>query len=244
MASRWLAVDKPLFATTVAMISLGLLMVYSSSYHLSQQSWGDDTHFLFRQATAAVVALGAMLVTLRIDYRIYQRRPLVACAVGITIALLVLVLLIGTGAGTRRWFVLGPFHLQPSELAKLSIVVFLAGYLTRKDDQLDDWWQGLFPALSIIGIYALLVVREPDLGTAAAIVLVAGIMLTVAGLRWRYIIGFGALGTAAVALQVMMTGYQTRRIVAFLNPWACPHRTPTSSTPSSARSSAWWARCW
>jgi len=173
MASRWLAVDKPLFATTVAMISLGLLMVYSSSYHLSQQSWGDGTHFLFRQAAAAIVALGAMLLALRIDYRVYQRRPVVACAVGITIALLVLVLLVGSGAGTRRWFALGPLHLQPSELAKLSIVIFLASYLARKDDQLDDWWQGLFPALSIIGIYALLVVREPDLGTAAAIVLVA-----------------------------------------------------------------------
>jgi cell division protein FtsW len=163
-----------------------------------------------------------MLLALRIDYRIYQRRPVVACAVGITIALLVLVLLVGSGAGTRRWFVLGPLHLQPSELAKLSIVVFLASYLARKDDQLDDWWQGLFPALSIIGIYALLVVREPDLGTAAAIVLVAGIMLTVAGLRWRYIIGLGTLGVAAVALQVMTTDYQMRRWAAFLNPWADP----------------------
>lgn len=222
MASRWLAVDKPLFATTVAMISMGLLMVYSSSYHESQQDWGDGTHFLFRQGIAAAIGLAVMLVALRIDYRVYQRRPMVVLAVGTTLVLLIAVLLVGSGAETRRWFALGPLHVQPSEIAKLSIVVFLASYLSRKDDQIDDWWQGLFPALSVVGVYALLILREPDLGTAAAVVLVSAIMLTVAGLGWRYIVGFGTLGAAAVTLQVMMTSYQTRRIVAFLNPWADP----------------------
>ncbi len=220
MASRWLAVDKPLFATTMAMISLGLLMVYSSSYPESQETFGNGTHFLFRQAIAAVIGLAVMLIALRIDYRHYQQRHFVVLAVGTTLALLVLTLLIGTGVGTRRWLELGPLRFQPSEIAKLSIVVFLASYLTRKDDQLDDWWQGLFPALSVVGVYALLILREPDLGTAAALVLVAGIMLMVAGLGWRYILGFGSLATVLVAAQIMMTGYQTRRIVAFLNPWA------------------------
>ncbi len=222
MASRWLAVDKPLFATSVAMISLGLLMVYSSSYPASQDTFGNGTHFLFRQAIAAIVGLGVMFIALRIDYRFYQQRPVVLLAVGVTLALLVVVLLVGTGAGTRRWLALGPFRLQPSEIAKFSIVVFLASYLTRKDDQLNDWWQGLFPALSVILVFALLIVREPDLGTALAVVMVSGIMLTVAGLGWRYIIGFGSLGAVAVAAQIMMTGYQTRRIVAYLNPWADP----------------------
>jgi cell division protein FtsW len=222
MASRWLAVDKPLFATTVAMVSFGLLMVYSSSYHESQQEFGDGTHFLLRQAIAAGIGLAVMLVALRIDYRTYQRRPLVALAVGVTLLLLVVVLFVGTGANTNRWLVLGPLRFQPSELAKFTIVVFLASYLSRKDDQLDDFWQGLFPPLAIVGLYALLIVREPDLGTAAAVALVAGLMLIVAGLRWRYIVGFGALGMTAVAVQVMMTGYQTRRIVAYLNPWADP----------------------
>jgi len=222
MASRWLAVDKPLFATTVAMMSLGLLMVYSSSYHESQQDFGSGTHYLTRQSIAAIVGLAVMLVALRIDYRFYQKRPIVALAVGGTLFLLVLVLIVGTGAGTHRWFALGPFRLQPSEIAKFSIVVFLASYLSRKDDELDDWWQGLFPALAVVGVYALLILREPDLGTAAAVVLVSGLMLVVAGLRWRYIIGFGTLGAAAVTVQVMMTGYQTRRIVAFLNPWGDP----------------------
>jgi cell division protein FtsW len=100
--------------------------------------------------------------------------------------------------------------------------LFLASYLTRKDDQLDDWWQGLFPALSVIGIYALLILREPDLGTAAAVALLAGIMLMVGGLGWRYILGFGSLAVVAATAQIMVTGYQSRRIVAYLNPWADP----------------------
>jgi len=222
MASRWLAIDKPLFATTVAMVSLGLLMVYSSSFNESQQYWGNGTHFLFRQAVAAVVAVVAMVVALRVDYRLYQQRPAVVAAVAGTIALLVLVLLIGEGDGTRRWLVLGPLRLQPSEIAKFSIVIFLASYLSRKDEEINDWWNGLFPVLAVIGTYVLLILREPDLGTAAAVCMVAGILLCVAGLAWRYMIGFGTLAVTGASLLIMTTGYQMRRIVAFVNPWEDP----------------------
>ena len=222
MASRWLAIDKPLFATTVAMISLGLLMVYSSSYHESQQVYGNGTHYLFRQAISAVIGIAVMLLAMRIDYRLYQKRPFVLLAVGVTLTLLVMVLIIGSGDGARRWLSLGPVNLQPSEIAKLTIVLFLASYLTRKDVEINDWWNGLFPALAMVGLFGLLILREPDLGTAAAVVAVAGVMLVVAGMAWRYIIGFGTLAVALVSTQILMTGYQTRRIVAFLNPWADP----------------------
>ena len=222
MASRWLAIDKPLFVTTIAMMSLGLLMVYSSSYHQSQQIYGNGTHYLFRQAIAGLVGVAVMLLAMRVDYRLYQHRSVVLFAVGTTLAALVMVLIIGSGEGTRRWLSLGLVNVQPSEIAKLAVVLFLASYLTRKDHQINDWWNGLFPALAMIGSFALLIVREPDLGTAAAVVAVAGVMLMVAGLAWRFIIGFGALGMALVSAQILMTGYQTRRIVAFLNPWADP----------------------
>ena len=148
MASRWLAIDKPLFATTVVMIGLGLLMVYSSSYHESQEKYGNGTHYLFRQAIAAVVGIVVMLLAMRIDYRLYKQRPFVLFAVGLTVALLVLVLIMGSGEGTRRWLSLGPLNLQPSEIAKLTTVLFLASYLSRKDGKINDWWNGLLPALA------------------------------------------------------------------------------------------------
>ena len=222
MASRWLAIDKPLFATTVAMISLGLLMVYSSSYHQSQQIYGNGTHYLFRQAIAAMVGIAVMLLAIRTDYRLYKQRPFVLFAVGTTLALLILVLLVGSGEGTRRWLSLGPVNLQPSEIAKLTMVLFLAAYLTRKDDEINDWWNSLFPALATVGLFALLIVREPDLGTAVMVVAVAGVMLLVAGMAWRYIIGFGTLAVALVSAQILTTPYQTRRFIAFMNPWADP----------------------
>ena len=222
MASRWLAVDKPLFATSVAMISFGLLMVYSASFYDLQQSGGNGTELLLHQTIAAIVGLTAMVVALRVDYRLYQNRSLVVFATAGAALLLVLALLIGTGAGTHRWLIIGPLRVQPSEIGKLAIVLFLASYLTRKDDDINDWWNGLFPALTVVGTFALLILREPDLGTAAALVTVAAIMLTVAGLAWRYIIGFGTLVAAGAAVQIMNTGYQAKRIVAFMNPWGDP----------------------
>ena len=222
MASRWLAVDKPLFATSVAMISFGLLMVYSASFYDLQQAGGNGTELLLHQVVAAVIGLTAMVVALRVDYRLYQNRSLVVFAVAGAALLLVVVLLLGTGAGTHRWLVVGPLRLQPSEIGKLAIVLFLASYLSRKDEDINDWWNGLFPALAVVGTFALLILREPDLGTAAALVTVAAIMLTVAGLAWRYIIGFGTLVVAGAAVQIMTTGYQAKRIVAFMNPWGDP----------------------
>ena len=202
------------------MIGLGLLMVYSSSYHESQENYGNGTHYLFRQAIAALVGIVVMLLAMRIDYRLYQQSPFVLFAVGLTLALLVLVLIMGSGEGTRRWLSIGPLNLQPSEIAKLTTVLFLARYLSRKDGKINDWWNGLLPALAVVGSLSLLILLEPDLGTAAAVVMVAGIMLVVAGMAWRYIIGFGTLAVALAGTQIWMTGYQTRRIMAFLNPWA------------------------
>lgn len=222
MASRWLAVDKVLFATTVALIGLGLLMVYSASFPISQENWGNDTHFLFRQTAAALLGLAVMVVGLRVDYRTWKRRPLVALAVGGTLALLVLTLFVGSGADTRRWISMGGFRLQPSEPAKLAVVLFLASYLARKDEQINDWWNGLFPALTVVGAYTLLVAVEPDLGTAAAIAVTAATMLYVAGLAWSYILVFGGVAVSAATLQIVTTGYQARRIVAYLNPWDDP----------------------
>lgn len=222
MASRWLAVDKTLFVTTVALIALGLLMVYSASFPASQQSWGDDTHYLKRQAMAATVALLAMLVTLRVDYRVWQRRPVVGLALVGTMAALVAVLFMAEVTGARRWIPIGPFNFQPSEAAKLTVALFLAAYLARNEEEINDWWNGLFPPLLVVGTIALLILREPDLGTAASVVMVAGIMLCVAGLAWRYIIGLGSLGLALASVQILTTGYQTRRILAYLNPWADP----------------------
>lgn len=222
MASRWLAVDKTLFLATVGLIGLGLLMIYSASFPASQRDWGSDWHFVTRQGVAALLGLALLIGGLMVDYRLYRRSAVVALAVLGTLGLLVLVLLTPPVAGVNRWISLGGFNVQPSEIAKLATILFLASYLARKDERINDLWYGLTPALSVVGLFAFLIAIEPDLGTACALAAIAGVMLWVAGLSWKFVAHVGVLAVAAASFQILRTGYQSRRIIAFLDPWADP----------------------
>jgi cell division protein FtsW len=121
-------------------------------------------------------------------------------------------------AGTHRWFPVGPFKLQPSELAKLAIVVFMAYMLSRKEDQVNEFNSVLLPCLMIVGASAFLVVIEPDLGSGAMLVLVASVMLFAAGLRWTYVASFGTLALIGFVASVLAKPYRIERIRAFLDP--------------------------
>lgn len=222
MASRWLAVDKTLLVTTIGLVGLGLLMVYSASFPAAQQRWGNDTHYLTRHAVAVGAAMLALMLTQAVDYRFYRRRIVVALAVLVTLGALVGVLVVAPIAGVNRWLDLGPVNLQPSEVAKLTVILFLASYLARRDEEIDDLRGTLMPALVVVGLITLLVALQPDLGTATAIAATVGVLLFVAGMAWRHIFLFGGVALLAVAAQILRTGYQARRIAAFLNPWADP----------------------
>jgi len=219
MASRWLAVDKTLFFCAVALIGIGLVMVYSASFPTSQRDWGGDLHFLTRQLIATVAGLLALLVGLTVDYRVYRRPAVVAFAVLGAISLLVVVLMMPRIAGVHRWISLGGFNVQPSEIAKLAVIVFLASYLSRKEEKINDILHGLAPALLVVGLITFLIAIEPDLGTAASVMMIAVTMLFIAGLSWKFLGQVAALGLSLATLQVLRTGYQARRITAFLDPW-------------------------
>lgn len=222
MASRWLAVDKLMFLAAVGLLALGLVMVYSASFPVAQRNWGSGWHFVGRQAVAALLGLLVLVAALMIDYRNYARPAFVAVSVLATLGLLVLVLLTPTVSGVHRWITVGGFNVQPSEIAKLAMILFLASYLSRKDERINDVWFGLSPALTVVGAMALLIAIEPDLGTACTLVGIAMLMLWVAGLSWKFVGQVAAVGLAAAAFQVLRTGYQSRRIIAFLDPWADP----------------------
>lgn len=222
MASRWLAVDKLMFLAAVGLVGLGLVMVYSASFPVSQRNWGSGSYFLGRQAMAAVLGLGLLVAGLLVDYRSYARPALVAFSVLATLGSLVFVLLTPTVAGVHRWISVGGFNVQPSEIAKLTVILFLASYLARKDERINDLWFGLTPALTVVAAVAFLIAIEPDLGTACTVLGIAMVMLWVAGLSWKFVGQVAALGLAAVAFQVLRTGYQSQRIVAFLDPWGDP----------------------
>jgi cell division protein FtsW len=220
---RKTAPDFWLFAVALVLLSTGVVMIYSASAIVAADRFRDPYFFLKRQVFWAALGCGALWVALRTDYRRLEKfvLPLLALAA----LLLVLVLIPGLGVsvnGSRRWLRLGPFSFQPAELAKLALVVYLAAFLARKREELDDVWRGLMPPLAVGGVLASLVLLQPDLGNAVTLLVLTVGLLFLAGARtsWLAMLAVPALSLAALA--VWMAPYRMRRVFAFLDPWQDP----------------------
>jgi cell division protein FtsW len=214
--------DYLLLASTIALVVLGTLMVYSASFVVAHNEFNDDAYFLVRQLIWIGVGSLGMLLAMRLDYRRWRRLSLpimFAC-----IALLVLVLVPGVGAssyGAVRWIKLGPLQIQPSEIAKLAITLYLADWLARRGPIVADFFKGLLPFAIMVAIIAALIAVQPDLGTTAIIVGVSACIFFVGGANLLHIALMGATGAcAAMGVLAHLSGYQLDRIRAFLDPWS------------------------
>ncbi|HET9784591.1 MAG TPA: putative lipid II flippase FtsW [Terriglobales bacterium] len=213
-----LAYDRVLFSTTLALVTFGLIMVFSASALMAAERYQSPYGFVARQAVGVLLGMGALLWLMRFDYRKLRDPVVVLVLLSLTTCLLGLVFFLDRSHNTHRWIRLSVFSLQPSELAKPTLILFLAWYLETKLSDLDEW-KTLMPALLVLGMMCLLVVVEPDLGTTVALVLIAAAMLFAAGLRWRWF-GYGALASLPVLyLLVFHVAYRRERILAFLHPW-------------------------
>jgi cell division protein FtsW len=215
--------DYLLLASTIALLVLGTLMVYSASFAVAHNEFNDDAYFLIRQIAWVAIGTVGMLGAMRVDYRRWRLLSLVIMVA--VIGLLVLVLVPGLGFrsyGAVRWIKLGPFlQVQPSELVKLAIVLYLADWLARRGTLVGDFFKGLLPFAIIVGVVAALVEGQPDLGTTAIIVGTAACVFFVAGANITHIFLIACGGVAAgVVLMAHMTGYRLERIRAFLDPWS------------------------
>jgi cell division protein FtsW len=220
--AKKLSSDSTLFAVTVALLGVGLVLVWSASSVLAEEVHGNAYHFLVRQVVWAGVGLAVMVAAMRFDYRKLRRPGLVYLAVGTATFLLIVVLFMRPVNDVHRWLRLGALSFQPAELAKLAMVLFLAYHLERRGDRINDFLPSLFPALLLLGWFAFLIFIQPDLGTAATLVLIGCVMLFLAGVRLRY---FAALALPAGLLlyhAVTAAAYRRDRIEAFLNPYADP----------------------
>ncbi len=218
--AKKLSSDPVLFVVTLGLLGVGLVMVWSASSALAQEQHGSSHYYLVRQIVWACFGLVAMGAAMRVDYR-SLRQPAVICgAVGLTTLLLIGVLFTAPVNDTHRWFRFGTLSFQPTELAKLTLILFLAYHLERKGDRINEFLTSLFPALLLVGWFVFLIYIQPDLGTAATLVMIAGVMLFVAGVRLRYFVAV-AVPAAFVGYQaVMVAAYRRDRIEAFLNPWS------------------------
>ncbi len=198
-------------------------MVYSSSAVKAHLEFDDPYHYLKLQVVWAALGIATMLVAMSFDYTLLYKwaKPMLYAA----LVLLVVVKIPGVGReinGAVRWIGLGPLSLQPSEIIKIAMVVFLARFLSHNPEQVKSFTKGLLPPLGLLGLVAVLIMLQPDLGTTLAIAGVTFIMLIAAGARWGHIAVLGSAGIGLVVLAIAAAPYRMKRILAFLDPWADP----------------------
>ncbi|MCZ6695372.1 MAG: putative lipid II flippase FtsW [Acidobacteria bacterium] len=219
---RKLAFDKTLFVVGVSLPLFGLVMIYSASAVIAMEQFGSPHHFLFRQGFALLIGLAAMGIAMHTDYRKLLERPSVYLVLLVSTALLVYVLFAEPHQGVHRWIRLGPIQIQPSEIAKLALVMYLAYQLARREKHVNDLGRTVLPCAVMVGQLALLVYLEPDLGTAGLYALLAIIMLFLAGLKWRFLVAGAVVGLCALGLMILQAPYRIQRILSYLNPDADP----------------------
>ena len=212
---RKLAFDPVLFATILGLSMAGLVMVYSASAVVAAEQFGSPYHFLVRQIIALCVGLTAMLVVMKADYRSLCRGPLIYTLFGATAVLLVGALMSPPINNAHRWIMIGPVSLQPSEFAKLVLVIFLAWRLQRSPNEVNNVPKTIIPCLVLSGFFIFLVMRQPDLGTAVSLALCVAVMFFAAGVRLKYMATLA--GVALVVFFVLMKGYQFERVMTWFN---------------------------
>jgi cell division protein FtsW len=231
-----------LFAVIVVLNLIGLVMVLSASSVTALQYEGSSYYYFERQLLWLFIGSVVFVITLRIDYRIWRRLavPLVA----VSVLLLVVALLPGIGQnvnGSSRWIGVGTFGIQPSEFAKLAMLVFAADLLARRQLWISDTRVTLRPVMVAFGVFAALIMLQPNLGTTIVLATITFTVLFVAGTPLASLAGWGLVGTCVAGMASMGESYRRARILAFLHPWNDPLNTgyQTIQSQVSVASGGW-----
>src|SRR4051812_25022379 len=222
--SRKLTYDTWLFGAAMLIIVMGVVMIYSASAIITLQKVGADKpyYFMTKQCVWLMVGGAVMMLLMHIDTRLLQHPRVIATVLGGVFCGLVLALFQSPINGTHRWIVFPHlFQVQPSELAKPAVILFLAWFLARREEKVNDL-ATLLPLAGVLGTVAVLILREPDFGTSATIVVVAAGMIFAAGISWRYIALFGLTLIPAAGALAWSAAYRRDRLFTFLNPEADP----------------------
>lgn len=212
--------DRVLFTTILVLTVFGIVMVGSASsyYSLDQTEMTLSGRFLMRQIVYACAGLFVMVRLMKIDYHTYMRRRVALGLVAGCVFLLLVVFAFGAHKGTHRWIPLGLFSVQPSELAKFALAVFLAYMAERKGEEINVLAIGTIPCFGVAGLLAGLVFIEPDMGSAVVLMLVTTLVLFAAGLRWQYVAGAAATAAVLLPAMIFVAPYRAQRLLAFLHP--------------------------
>jgi cell division protein FtsW len=222
-----------LLATVGVLVVIGVVMVLSASSVVSVTNYGNAWYFFQRQLIWTVLGVVAFCVVVRVDYHRWQRivRPLLIVSVG----LLVLVLIPKIGVyvgGSRRWLGVGPWRFQPSEMAKLSLLLFAADLLSRRADELYDWRRVLRPLLLVTLGFGALVCLEPDLDSTVLLAMIVGAVMVAGGVRLKHLGIIGGSGIALAGVLAIAAPYRRARVMTFLEPAADASNTGWQSLQS------------
>lgn len=208
----------------VLILSLfGVIMIYSSSYIWAEYKYNNPYKYLIYQSTFLLLGFIVMFITSKIDYKIYKKKSnliLLICFI-----LLILVLIPGVGTirnGSRSWFGIGPFGIQPSEIAKIGLIIFTAKYLSKNNNEKKFARKFVWPILIVIFIFFGLIMLEPDFGTGMVIVCALVVLIYITGTKLDIFIRLGMLGLLGIVGLILAAPYRIKRIVSFLNPWSDP----------------------
>ena len=215
--------DTPLLLACILLLSIGLVMVCSATIASDNQSLATNFDDVARHGMHMVAGLLVMLTLVYVPVGYWERVSKGVLLVAILILALLLVPGLGTEVnGSTRWFAIGPVRVQPAELAKLAMVVYTAGYLTRKQDQLGQFTQGIVMIGLVLGVLALLLLSQPDFGSFVVITATVGLMMFLGGIRIFHMMLCVAGAGAALAAMVVMSPYRMQRVLSFRDPWADP----------------------
>lgn len=216
-------IDKKLLISVLILSIFGLLMIYSASNVWSEYKYNDPYKFIKNQLLFFIIGLIIIYIITKIDINFIKKNSnniLFICFI-----LLVLVLIPGIGKvrnGSRSWFGIGPLGIQPSEFAKLGLIIYTSKYLSSNDKIVKNIKTGLLPLFTIILIFALLIMLEPDFGTMMVIILTLSVLIYISGPNLKFFIKLGLIGLLAITGLIIIAPYRMKRIVSFLNPWSDP----------------------
>lgn len=212
-----------LLSITLILLCIGIVMIYSSSSIYAMEQYKDSFFFLKRHLAFIGIGLLFAFLVMVMDYMKLRKiaKPLLI----VSIFLLLLVLVPGIGrevSGAQRWFRFKFISFQPSELASLAVIIYIADFLCRKENCIRDFWKGFLPPMFVLGVVSVLILMQPDLGTAVAICTVVFIMIYISGIKLAYLVSLFLISLPALYFLVFSVPYRRMRILAFLNPWADP----------------------
>ncbi|MBU3159004.1 stage V sporulation protein E [Clostridium frigoris] len=211
-------IDFILFATIMILVAIGVVMVYSASSYYAAFKFNDPEYFLKKQLMWAVVGSIFMVVAIKIDYHIIKKYTGIIML--ITMALLLIVLAFPAVNGAKRWIPLGFANIQPSEIAKYTVVLFMAKSLERKGEKVKEFFKGICPYLLVSGFYAGLVLLGSNLSIAAVIMIVTVIILFAVGAKISHLFAIGSSLVAAVGALTILEPYRLARLMNFRDPFA------------------------